>query len=41
MAEQSDMKAHVSTYNGVMTFLKWGTVVCFVIAAGVVWLIAH
>ncbi|WP_082441609.1 aa3-type cytochrome c oxidase subunit IV [Sphingomonas sp. Leaf33] len=40
MAEQADMKAHVSTYNGVMNFLKYGTVACAVIAAGVIWLIA-
>lgn len=41
MAEHADMKAHQSTYAGVMNFLKYGTVVCFVIAAGVVWLIAN
>lgn len=40
MAEQSDMKAHVSTYNGVMGLLKWGAVACFIIAFAVIWLIA-
>lgn len=40
MAGQGDMKAHVATYSSVMALLKWGTVVCFLIAAGVIWLIA-
>ena len=42
MAQQGDMdiKAHVSTYGSVMALLKWGAVVCFLIGAGVVWLIA-
>lgn len=40
MAEQSDMKAHVSTYNGVITMLKWGTVASVLVVALVVWLIA-
>lgn len=42
MAEESgmDMPAHVDTYGRVMTMMKWGTVVCIVIAAFVVWLIA-
>ncbi|SOB79944.1 aa3 type cytochrome c oxidase subunit IV [Sphingomonas guangdongensis] len=40
MADQSDMKAHVSTYNSVMAFLKWGTVACAIVAAAVVWIIA-
>ena len=40
MAEQGDMKAHVSTYNGVISLLKWGTVACAIIAIGVIWLIA-
>ncbi len=35
-----DMKAHAATYEGVMGFMKWGTAVCIVIAAFVVWLIA-
>jgi hypothetical protein len=40
VADRSDMKAHVSTYNGVMSFLKWGTIVSAVVAAAVVWIIA-
>lgn len=42
MAEQSgmDMPAHVDTYGRVMGLMKWGTVVCIMIAAFVVWLIA-
>jgi hypothetical protein len=43
MAEQHgdmDIKQHEATYSGVMALLKWGTVVCFLIAAGVVVLIA-
>lgn len=35
-----DIKAHQSTYNSVMAMLKWGTVVCLLAAAGVVWVIA-
>lgn len=40
MADQSDMKAHVSTYDGVMAMLKWGAIVCFILAFVVIWLIA-
>ncbi len=40
MAEHGDMKAHVNTYNRVMAMLKWGTIVCAIIAAAVVWIIA-
>ncbi|URW75152.1 aa3-type cytochrome c oxidase subunit IV [Sphingomonas donggukensis] len=40
MAEHSDMKAHLGTYTSVMAMLKWGAVICFLIGAGVVWLIA-
>jgi len=36
----SDMNAHVKTYGSVMNFLKWGTVVCALVAGLVVWLIA-
>ena len=39
-APQSDLKDHEGTYGGFMTFLKWGTLVSFVVAFGVVWLIA-
>lgn len=42
MAEEPgmDMPAHVDTYARVMGLLKWGTVVCAIIAAFVIWLIA-
>ena len=40
MADNMDIKAHVSTYGSVMSMLKWGTVVCVVLAALVVYLIA-
>lgn len=40
MMENSDMQAHEATYHSVMRLLKVGTVVCAVIAAIVVWLIA-
>ncbi|WP_293870705.1 MULTISPECIES: aa3-type cytochrome c oxidase subunit IV [unclassified Sphingomonas] len=39
MADNSDMKAHVSTYQGVMNLLKWGTIGVAVVAAVVIWLI--
>ncbi|MBV8237892.1 MAG: aa3-type cytochrome c oxidase subunit IV [Sphingomonas sp.] len=39
MAEKSDMKAHVTTYTGVMSLLKWGTLGVALIAALVIWLI--
>lgn len=42
MATESgmDMPAHVSTYDRVMTMLKWGAVGCAAVAALVIWLIA-
>jgi len=39
VAEKSDMKAHVSTYEGVMGLFKWGTAGVALIAALVIWLI--
>jgi len=39
VADNSDMKAHVSTYQGVMNLLKWGTIGVAVVAAVVIWLI--
>jgi len=39
MADKSDMKAHVATYTGVMSLLKWGTLGTALIAALVIWLI--
>jgi len=41
MAGNGDMKAHESTYHGVMGLLKWGAVACFVIAFAVIYLISH
>ncbi|WP_326523030.1 aa3-type cytochrome c oxidase subunit IV [Sphingomonas sp.] len=40
MADHGDMKAHESTYNGVMALLKWGTIVGALLTLGVLWLIA-
>ena len=40
MASQNDMKAHESTYAGVMDFLKWGTVATAIVAIIVVLIIA-
>lgn len=35
-----DIKAHAATYGGVMSLLKWGTIVSVALVALVVWLIA-
>jgi hypothetical protein len=40
MADHFDMKAHQSTYGSVMGMMKWGTIICALIAALVIWLIA-
>lgn len=40
MASGNDMKAHESTYGSFTGLVKWGTIICAVIAAFVVWLIA-
>ena len=40
MADQTDMKAHTATYSGVMTLLKWGTIVSVVVVAAVIFMIA-
>ena len=40
MASDNDMKAHLGTYEGVMTILKWGTIVSAAIAALVIILIS-
>ncbi|RHW17721.1 aa3-type cytochrome c oxidase subunit IV [Sphingomonas gilva] len=42
MAEhgEMDMKAHVKTYGGVMSLLKWGTIVSFVAALAVIFMIS-
>ena len=46
MAGESDtdmtvMPAHVETYSSVIGLLKWGAVGAVIIAALVIWLIAH
>jgi Bacterial aa3 type cytochrome c oxidase subunit IV len=40
MASNNDMKAHKETYSGVMSFLKWGTIVSALTAVLVIILIA-
>lgn len=40
MASNNDMKAHNETYVGVMSFLKWGTIVSAAVGALVIILIA-
>ncbi|MFW2850790.1 aa3-type cytochrome c oxidase subunit IV [Sphingomonas sp. TX0543] len=39
MAEKSEIKAHIATYNSVIELLKWGSVGVALIAALVIWLI--
>ena len=40
MANDADMKAHESTYGGMIGLLKWGAVACFLLAFLVIWLIS-
>ncbi len=40
MAGNGDMKAHQETYASIMTMLKWGTIVSFLVGMLVVVLIA-
>jgi hypothetical protein len=40
MAGDMDIRQHSGTYVKVIGLLKWGAVVCALIAAFVVWLIA-
>lgn len=40
MSDHANMKFHESTYKGMLTFLKWGTVVAAVLTAIVISLIA-
>jgi hypothetical protein len=40
MADNGDIKAHEATYSGVISLLKWGTIVSVLLAAIVVWLIS-
>ncbi|WP_419807761.1 aa3-type cytochrome c oxidase subunit IV [Sphingomonas sp.] len=39
--ERSSLKAHVQTYDGVIALFKWGTMAAVIVAALVIWLIAH
>lgn len=40
MADQTNMKAHVASYDRMISMLKWGGLGVAVVAAGVIWLIA-
>ena len=40
MSGNQDLNAHVRTYDGLITLLKWGAVAVAVIVAMVIWLIA-
>lgn len=35
----TDMKAHVASYDRMIGMLKWGAIACVVIVAAVIWLI--
>ena len=41
MAGNGDMKAHEVTYHKVIGLLKWGALGCFLVAFGVILLIAR
>ena len=41
MAAENDMQAHRATYGKVMGVLKYGAIVCFVIAAAVIFVITR
>jgi hypothetical protein len=40
MADNGNLKAQQSTYNGMIGLLKWGAIVSILVAFGVLWLIA-
>lgn len=40
MAANGNMKQAEGTYSGFTALMKWGTIVSFLVAAFVVWLIA-
>ena len=40
MADRADLKAHEQTYVGMLGWLKWGALACFLLAFFVIWLIA-
>ncbi|MBB3348882.1 aa3-type cytochrome c oxidase subunit IV [Sphingomonas citri] len=39
-AGRGDIKAHEATYSGMIGWLKYGAVICFLLAFFVIWLIA-
>jgi hypothetical protein len=41
MASNNDMKAHETTFAGVMNMLKWGTIASALLAALVIFLISN
>lgn len=41
MADDANLKAHEATYGGLIVLLKWGAVAALLLAALVVWLLAH
>lgn len=40
MAKNGEIKAHEQTYSGFTTLLKWGTILSFIVAMIVVFIIA-
>jgi hypothetical protein len=40
MASNGDMKAHEGTYTGFLGLLKWGIILCTIVAAVVITLIS-
>lgn len=40
MAGNTDLNAHVQTYDRLIGLLKWGALGCAIVAALVIWLIA-
>ena len=41
MADNTDLQTHVHTYDRMINTMKWGGLAVVVIAAVVIWLIAH
>ncbi|MDP1028081.1 aa3-type cytochrome c oxidase subunit IV [Sphingomonas sp. KR1UV-12] len=41
MAGHGDTKVDVKTYDRMISMMKYGGVACFLLAALVIWLIAH
>jgi hypothetical protein len=40
MADQTNLQAHVASYDRMIAMMKWGGLAVFLIAAFIVWLIA-